>query len=236
MKFTLSWLREHLETDAPLDTITDTLTRIGLELEGVDRPRRAPAALRRGQGHLRRAAPECRPPARVHGRCRWPAGAGGLRRPQCADWHEGGVRPARQPHPRARDGAEGGRNPRRPIRRHAAQPARNGARRRPFRHRRSARRRPGRHALPGLCRPRRPGHRNQRHAPTAATPSACAASRGTSPPPGWAGCVPGHRPPCRACSRARSHGRSARPPAPGCWGAPFAACATAPARPGCSAA
>ena len=36
MKFTLSWLKTHLDTDAPLDTITDTLTRIGLELEGVD--------------------------------------------------------------------------------------------------------------------------------------------------------------------------------------------------------
>ncbi len=35
MKFTLSWLREHLDTDAPLDAITDTLTRIGLELESV---------------------------------------------------------------------------------------------------------------------------------------------------------------------------------------------------------
>jgi phenylalanyl-tRNA synthetase beta chain len=35
MKFTLSWLRTHLDTDAPLDRITDTLTRIGLELEGV---------------------------------------------------------------------------------------------------------------------------------------------------------------------------------------------------------
>ena len=38
MKFTLGWLREHLETDAPLDVITDTLTRIGLELEGVTDP------------------------------------------------------------------------------------------------------------------------------------------------------------------------------------------------------
>jgi phenylalanyl-tRNA synthetase beta chain len=35
MKFTLSWLRTHLDTDATLETITDTLTRIGLELEGV---------------------------------------------------------------------------------------------------------------------------------------------------------------------------------------------------------
>ena len=36
MKFTLSWLKDHLETDADLDTIVDTLTRIGLEVEEVD--------------------------------------------------------------------------------------------------------------------------------------------------------------------------------------------------------
>ena len=35
MKFTLSWLKTHLDTDAPLQQITDTLTRIGLELERV---------------------------------------------------------------------------------------------------------------------------------------------------------------------------------------------------------
>ncbi|HVY14616.1 MAG TPA: phenylalanine--tRNA ligase subunit beta [Rhodopila sp.] len=36
MKFTLSWLKTHLETDASLEQITDALTRIGLELEGVE--------------------------------------------------------------------------------------------------------------------------------------------------------------------------------------------------------
>ncbi|MGB0672155.1 MAG: YtpR family tRNA-binding protein, partial [Rhodospirillales bacterium] len=36
MKFTLSWLKEHLETDASLTEITDRLTMIGLELEGVE--------------------------------------------------------------------------------------------------------------------------------------------------------------------------------------------------------
>lgn len=36
MKFTLSWLKSHLLTDASLDQITDTLTQIGLELEGVE--------------------------------------------------------------------------------------------------------------------------------------------------------------------------------------------------------
>lgn len=36
MKFTLSWLKDHLDTGAPLDEIVETLTRIGLEVEGVD--------------------------------------------------------------------------------------------------------------------------------------------------------------------------------------------------------
>jgi phenylalanyl-tRNA synthetase beta chain len=35
MKFTLSWLKDHLDTAASLDEITTTLTRIGLEVEGV---------------------------------------------------------------------------------------------------------------------------------------------------------------------------------------------------------
>ena len=36
MKFSLSWLKTHLETTASLDEITDTLTKVGLELEGVE--------------------------------------------------------------------------------------------------------------------------------------------------------------------------------------------------------
>lgn len=38
MKFTLSWLKDHLETDADLASVTDTLTAIGLEVEGVEDP------------------------------------------------------------------------------------------------------------------------------------------------------------------------------------------------------
>jgi len=37
MKFTLSWLKEHLETDATLEQITDRLTMVGLEVEKVSR-------------------------------------------------------------------------------------------------------------------------------------------------------------------------------------------------------
>ena len=36
MKFTLSWLKEHLVTEASLDEILTTLTRIGLEVESVE--------------------------------------------------------------------------------------------------------------------------------------------------------------------------------------------------------
>ncbi len=36
MKFTLSWLKDHLETEASLDEIVETLTMIGLEVEAVD--------------------------------------------------------------------------------------------------------------------------------------------------------------------------------------------------------
>ncbi|QKR99035.1 phenylalanine--tRNA ligase subunit beta [Sphingomonas sp. CL5.1] len=46
MKFTLGWLKEHLDTDATLDAIVEGLTRIGLEVEGVDNPGEKLAAFR----------------------------------------------------------------------------------------------------------------------------------------------------------------------------------------------
>ena len=36
MKFTLSWLKEHLATDVSVDAIVDTMTMTGLEVEGVE--------------------------------------------------------------------------------------------------------------------------------------------------------------------------------------------------------
>lgn len=38
MKFSLSWLKDHLETDATATEVAETLTRIGLEVESVDNP------------------------------------------------------------------------------------------------------------------------------------------------------------------------------------------------------
>jgi phenylalanyl-tRNA synthetase beta chain len=46
MKLTLSWLKTHLQTDASLQQITDTLTQIGLELEGVENRGAALASFR----------------------------------------------------------------------------------------------------------------------------------------------------------------------------------------------
>lgn len=41
MKFSLSWLKDHLETEADAATVAETLTRIGLEVEGVHNPAEA---------------------------------------------------------------------------------------------------------------------------------------------------------------------------------------------------
>ena len=38
MKFTLSWLKDHLDTEADVDRVVETLTAIGLEVEGVEDP------------------------------------------------------------------------------------------------------------------------------------------------------------------------------------------------------
>lgn len=38
MKFSVTWLKDHLETEATLSEITDTLNAIGLEVEGVEDP------------------------------------------------------------------------------------------------------------------------------------------------------------------------------------------------------
>src|ERR671912_1111252 len=41
MKFSLSWLKQHLDTDADAAAIADTLTAIGLEVEDVENPAEA---------------------------------------------------------------------------------------------------------------------------------------------------------------------------------------------------
>jgi phenylalanyl-tRNA synthetase beta chain len=46
MKFSLSWLKEHLDTDADMQAVADCLNRIGLEVEGIENPADALSAFR----------------------------------------------------------------------------------------------------------------------------------------------------------------------------------------------
>ena len=46
MKFSLSWLKEHLETDADVGAISDRLNQIGLEVEGIENPAEKLSAFR----------------------------------------------------------------------------------------------------------------------------------------------------------------------------------------------
>ena len=167
MKFTLSWLKDHLDTTASLDEIVETLTRIGLEVEG-----------RRGQGEdlralhgrlcdLGRAASQCRSPARLHGRYRRAAtpiqvvcGA-----PECPHRHEERVRAARHLHSGQEHHARHRHHPRR------REPRACCARRRSSRSPTITTASsicpddaPVGAALRGLCRPRRSGDRDQPHA------------------------------------------------------------------------
>ncbi len=41
MKFSLSWLKEHLDTTASVDAIAEALTRVGLEVEAVENKAKA---------------------------------------------------------------------------------------------------------------------------------------------------------------------------------------------------
>ncbi|MGA0540619.1 phenylalanine--tRNA ligase subunit beta [Neotabrizicola sp. VNH66] len=46
MKFTLSWLADHLDTAAPVEEIAETLTDLGLEVEGIENPAETLGAFR----------------------------------------------------------------------------------------------------------------------------------------------------------------------------------------------
>ncbi len=46
MKFSLSWLKAHLETDASITQVADCLNRIGIEVEGIENPAEALAEFR----------------------------------------------------------------------------------------------------------------------------------------------------------------------------------------------
>ena len=63
MKFTLAWLKDHLETDAPLDEIAERADQLGLEVEGVEDPADGAGGVLVAPCDRRRAASQCRPAA-----------------------------------------------------------------------------------------------------------------------------------------------------------------------------
>ena len=114
MKFTLSWLKEHLDTDAPLAALVDRLTMIGLEVESVTDKAAALGAVHHRPGDLGGTASQCRPPARLHRRHRHRRSRSGrVRRAQCAHRHDERVLCARHLHPRQEHDARHRHHPRR---------------------------------------------------------------------------------------------------------------------------
>ncbi len=187
MKFTLAWLKEHLDTDRPLGEIADKLTMIGLEVERIEDKAKAVRAVRHRARGRRQAASERRSSARLHGRYRRRrSDPGGVRRAECAHRHEGRVRAARRFHSRQGHHARHRQDPRRRKPRHAGVRSRAANLRQSRRHHRSAGRCAGRRALRAICRPRRSGDRDQSDAEPRPTAPACTASRAILPPPTWA--------------------------------------------------
>ena len=69
MKFTLSWLKEYLETEAPIDEIGDKLTAIGLEVEAIEDQAAALAPFTVAHVVSAGEASGCRPASGLH--CRY---------------------------------------------------------------------------------------------------------------------------------------------------------------------
>ena len=65
MKFRSAWLKEHLETDQPLEAIVERLSMLGLEVEGVENKAEALGAVHHRPRHRGEAASQRRPPPRL---------------------------------------------------------------------------------------------------------------------------------------------------------------------------
>ena len=92
VKFTLSWLKDHLDTDADVQAIADKLTSIGLEVESVSDAGARAEGFHGRRDHQRRETSQCRQAAPLQGQYRRRRSvADRLRRAQCARRHQGGA-------------------------------------------------------------------------------------------------------------------------------------------------
>ena len=107
MKFTLSWLKDHLDTSASVEELADKLSSIGLEVESVDDPGKKLGAFTIARVLEAKQHPNA-DRLRV---CKVDTGSrrgrGRVRRAQRQDRHDRRVRADRQLHPRHQDHARG---------------------------------------------------------------------------------------------------------------------------------
>ena len=184
MKFTLSWLLDHLDTSASLTEIVDTLTRVGLEVESVDDPSR------KYDGFVVASVIEAKPHPNADRLkvCIVEAGGGPVQvvcgAPNARTGHEGRLLSGRHVYSRQEDDARQGRHPRRRIERHAVLGGGARAQRRSRGDHRARGRRAGRRRLRALGRARRSGHRRRRDAEPPRRHRRRRASRAISPRPG----------------------------------------------------
>ena len=163
MKFTLSWLKEHLDTDEPLEKLADKLTMIGLEVEHIEDKAKALAPFT----IARVISAEQHPNADRLRVCMvdtgdgGSAGAGRVRRAECARGPRQRVLAARHLHSRQEHHARRRHHPRRREPRHAVLGGRIADLRRSRRHHGAAGRRADRRRLRAMGRARRSRARNQ---------------------------------------------------------------------------
>ena len=100
MKFTLSWLKDHLDTTASLAEIVETLTRVGLEVEGVEDPAAKYEGFVVASVIEAKQHPNADRLRVLHRRRGRRAGAGRLRRAERAHGHEKRVLARRNLHSR----------------------------------------------------------------------------------------------------------------------------------------
>ena len=129
MKFTLSWLKDHLKTKATVDEIASKLSAIGLEVESVDNPADEPRRFPRRAHRRSRQAPQRRQAAGHPGRGGEgrAAARGGVRRSQRARGSHRRLRAARHLHSRLEDHAREEARARRRVERHDVLGGRAGA-------------------------------------------------------------------------------------------------------------
>ncbi len=120
MKFTFSWLKDHLDTDKSVDDIATTLSAIGLEVESIEDPAKALGAFKIARIIEAKKHPNADKlqVVQVEIAKGEPPDGSRLRRPERARRHGLGLRATRHLHSRLQDYAREETGPRCRLKRH----------------------------------------------------------------------------------------------------------------------